>query len=529
MSPQSNIIKIVGIPIGGKETASTRLRYYSFLEGLPKDQFAWVTFSGVSDFKDCSLVYVQKQAIPALLPLLKKLQAMEIGVIYDIDDDIEMLENVIPTFAGIDFIQLADAVTVATKKSVSILKSSTQKPIHIVPNGIDYYDQIEKYGVPSIQPTVTAIGSFGNLENCTEAHSKLSILSNTSKSIFITHPDDSFPGHIVPWHLETFIQDLRQLDVCLLTQPDNERGHLKSNNRLLVTLAAGIPTIAFDSPSFSETLEEAGLQALIVSCDKELQSTYSRLQDCETRRDIQLKGLDYIDAHYTPIQNTSSIASVFKSVVRTKKETTSRTTVLNALAKKFNYTRYLEVGVRDGTNLSLIKIPHKDGVDPAGNCNYPMTSDAFFKSISSDPSHEKYDLIFLDGLHLDDQVRKDIRNALLWLKPGGTIVLHDCNPPSELHQVEERVNDLGVPEDQLAWNGTVWKSFVHYRSTRDDLEMFTIDTDYGLGVIRKGDQALFSLPKTLAMDYSLFDQHRVEALNLIQPHQFIDWLDQQKK
>ena len=79
-----------------------------------------------------------------------------------------------------------------------------------------------------------------------------------------------------------------------------------------------------------------------------------------------------------------------------------RTDIINHLIKKNNYKRYLEIGVRNpDENLNKITVEHKDGVDPAGNCNYPIPSDDFFNQLDIDV---KYDIIFIDGLHLDYQV-----------------------------------------------------------------------------------------------------------------------------
>ena len=57
-----------------------------------------------------------------------------------------------------------------------------------------------------------------------------------------------------------------------------------------------------------------------------------------------------------------------------------RTDIINHLIQKNNYKTYLEIGVRDPSgNLDLIKVEHKDGVDPSGKCNFPITSDKFFE------------------------------------------------------------------------------------------------------------------------------------------------------
>lgn len=188
-----------------------------------------------------------------------------------------------------------------------------------------------------------------------------------------------------------------------------------------------------------------------------------------------------------------------------------RTDIINHLIKKNNYKRYLEIGVRDPeSNLNLIDIEHKDGVDPAGRCNYPITSDNFFEQLDE---NVKYDIIFIDGLHLDYQVEKDITNSLKHLSDGGTIVMHDCSPIKEEHQVEEYV--LGT-----TWNGTTWKAYVKFRMTDENLNMCVVDTDHGVGIISKGKQTLF--PKSDILDFKLLDENRKEILNLITPQQFLN-------
>ena len=64
------------------------------------------------------------------------------------------------------------------------------------------------------------------------------------------------------------------------------------------------------------------------------------------------------------------------------------------------------------------------------------------------------------------------------------------------------------------WNGTVWKAYYALRITRPDLTMCVLDTDWGVGVIRRGTQVLAPADNTF-YDYNMFDANRVEYLNLI--------------
>jgi hypothetical protein len=188
----------------------------------------------------------------------------------------------------------------------------------------------------------------------------------------------------------------------------------------------------------------------------------------------------------------------------------THTAILNFLIEKFSYLTYLEIGVRNPkANFDKIKIRFSEGVDPAGKCAYPMPSDKFFLLYP----HKRYDIIFIDGLHEEKQVDKDIQNSLKALELNGTIVVHDCNPPTAWHQRPASEFKGNEP-----WNGTVWRSYAKLRMTDASLSMCCIDSDWGVGIIRKGKQVLF--PAVNPFGYELLEQHRKELLNLVSPDEF---------
>jgi hypothetical protein len=105
-----------------------------------------------------------------------------------------------------------------------------------------------------------------------------------------------------------------------------------------------------------------------------------------------------------------------------------------------------------------------------------MTSDAFFEQ--GGPSDGlKYDVIFIDGLHTAEQVTKDVRNAVLHLKPRGVIVMHDCHPRTEAAQ--RPVWDYGATAQ---WNGDVWKAAALIRLWHE-VDFRILDADNGVGVV----------------------------------------------
>ena len=185
-----------------------------------------------------------------------------------------------------------------------------------------------------------------------------------------------------------------------------------------------------------------------------------------------------------------------------------RTEIINLLIQNIDAKKYLEIGVSDGTNFSNIKCDYKIGVDPSTetSANFHLTSDEFFEK-----NEETFDVIFVDGLHHADQVYRDMMNSLQVLNEGGYIICHDLNPVEEQHQI--------IPYQGGAWNGDCWKAFVMLRMERDDLEMYTVDSDCGCGIITRGSQELLNF--NYPMTYHYLDQNRKELLNLISPEEFL--------
>ena len=145
--------------------------------------------------------------------------------------------------------------------------------------------------------------------------------------------------------------------------------------------------------------------------------------------------------------------------------------MIEYLIKKNNYKKYLEIGCDQNQLFSRINIQNKVGVDPASGGNVRETSDNFFEK-----NKDMFDIIFIDGLHIYEQVKKDILNSIKYLNDEGVILIHDCLPDSMAKQA--------VPRYKLQWNGDVWKAIVDLRRNTD-LEIFTCEIDQGIGIIKK--------------------------------------------
>ncbi len=184
--------------------------------------------------------------------------------------------------------------------------------------------------------------------------------------------------------------------------------------------------------------------------------------------------------------------------------------IINRLAIIINAKSYLEIGVQDKKNcFDKIKIAQKIGVDPDknSNANFTMTSDEYFKN----HCNRNFDIIFIDGLHHSQQVLLDIENSINRLSSNGFIVFHDCNPTEEIMQE--------VPRNTKVWTGDVWKAFVEIRTKRKDLCMYVIDTDFGVGIIKRGFNDVLKIETQIT--YNEFDKNRKQWLNLISVDEFL--------
>ena len=185
--------------------------------------------------------------------------------------------------------------------------------------------------------------------------------------------------------------------------------------------------------------------------------------------------------------------------------------IINKIIIKRNYTSYLEIGCFKDETFNQINIKKKIGVDPVSGGNLRMTSDKFFIE-----NKEKFDLIFIDGLHVYEQVIKDIFNSIKVLKENGIILVHDCLPRKLWYQTPTRMSDT--------WNGDVWKAIVECR-TLENIDTYTCLADEGIGVIKvqKNNNLLnLNLSNFKNLKYKEYYTNRESLMNIISVEKLIN-------
>lgn len=185
---------------------------------------------------------------------------------------------------------------------------------------------------------------------------------------------------------------------------------------------------------------------------------------------------------------------------------TNHTQLLNWLIVKYWFTSYLEIGVQNSSqNYDKIKLPvtHKVGVDPCLELKdnlLPLESDVFFSG-----NKDAFDLIFIDGLHHADQVKRDFENSLRCLSDNGVIVIHDTLPENEEGTI--------VPRQTKQWWGDVYKFVFELRSYKG-IKFVTIDIDNGCTVVWKSSASYEPISKD-NIDWNFYQSYK-HLLNIIQ-------------
>lgn len=185
--------------------------------------------------------------------------------------------------------------------------------------------------------------------------------------------------------------------------------------------------------------------------------------------------------------------------------------ILNILAENYQFHTYLEIGVQEPKNCFLkVNCRTKVGVDPAVNhpLVYRKTSDEFFKN-----NQQKFDLIFIDGLHEYDQVKRDFLNSMEILNPNGLIVIHDTMPMIEETTLVPRVTKM--------WHGDVYRLILELHKY---CGYVTINTDQGCTICWKKE--VTPRPE-IPLNWNSFLKHH-DYMNVRQPHE-IDFRNIRKR
>jgi hypothetical protein len=210
-----------------------------------------------------------------------------------------------------------------------------------------------------------------------------------------------------------------------------------------------------------------------------------------------------------------------------------RSDVLRQILALYGKPSYLEVGVQHGVTFNALQAARKVAVDvdflfDVDEARAAATGrDITYHECSSDEyferhaAGEKFDVIFLDGLHTFEQTLRDLLNSIDHLRDGGTILLDDVYPHTYAASLPTQELSNAFRERRgiktIDWMGDVYKLVFFIRDYLPGLSFATLMENHGQTVVWRQRRPLYPSPRSLDaisnLSFAEF-QLNTEALNI---------------
>ena len=297
-------MKILGLPIGNMNTASSRIRCYRFLKFM--DSSFQCSIGDEHTNGEFEVIYLQKRAYRQTIDFAKRHKENGSKIIYDIDDDFGCWENMFEQ----EMCDLADIVITDTEDRKKLLESQTKTRIAIVPDGIDYIDN--KLPSRVMSDKVNSVFTFGSDNGARMAAPIFDRIKSCSKTYYCMRPtlrDATFSK----WNLATFASNISKHDLAILVHDGKGSGIRKSNNRLIVCMSMGIPAIVSNTPAYSVTMREVGFEKLIMTDEDKIEEQIQSIS-AEDIKEISSRFMQFSWERFSPQKSSEKFAETIRSM-----------------------------------------------------------------------------------------------------------------------------------------------------------------------------------------------------------------------
>jgi hypothetical protein len=314
-------MKINLIAAGTPDAASSRIRSYTLQSALSK---LGVQTSG-SFSPQTDVLFIQKRLTPQLLDSARKAKSQNAIVIYDIDDWGEALGDWVPTALLQEMLTIADVVTTDTLgHKQQLLQDNPALKVELVPDSIDYFPSKPAH-ISLTNSTPLRVLWFGNISNIGlfEKYSdRLSSMTDVkvvvvtgsygnNGSVMNPYPKKYPKVEFLPWSRDTFIKHLQSCQLSCLMHDGSVLDLAKSNNKMITSIAWGVPAVVSLTPEYERTAQEAGIEKAVFSNETELCEAIDGLRSAQARAIYQATAQPEIWKRYSP----EAVAKTFLNIV----------------------------------------------------------------------------------------------------------------------------------------------------------------------------------------------------------------------
>lgn len=167
--------------------------------------------------------------------------------------------------------------------------------------------------------------------------------------------------------------------------------------------------------------------------------------------------------------------------------------VVQSILDLFERPSYLEVGVSKGLTFHNITAARKVAVDPVFKFDFveaqkndhaeyhQILSDEYFGRVAG--NDDRFDVIYLDGMHTLEQTLRDFTNALHFLAKRGIIIIDDVKPYSYVSSLRDieifRQMKAALKIEQKGWMGDVYRLVYFIETFHQQLRYRTVSNNHG--------------------------------------------------
>ena len=276
-------------PAGGVETASSRLRIYTFQAALEKRGIKSVFGYSVKS----NVFFIQKKVTLEILMQARLAKTLGSYIIYDVDDLGDALWYWVSKKYFIKMLRLADIITTCSQNQLDYLLSfyDVKRSTVILPT-IDYFPT-EPVRLLHHNRDKLRIIWFGNASNIDMFKQYIDTLLGipdielivVSSKLWIEMHAKQLNDVIIfyPWSLCGFVSILQTCDLAFLMHDGQTEDRAKGNNKMIASITWGVPAVVSRTPEYERTAREIGVEYAVFSDESDLCNVIERLRPAEAR------------------------------------------------------------------------------------------------------------------------------------------------------------------------------------------------------------------------------------------------------
>lgn len=294
------------LPADRFDTASSRIRVYSLLE--PLTRLGVRPRIGAQAGLDA--LFVQKRLDSRIVAQSRQAKQSGTLVLYDCDDLGDALANFASPSLLAEMLSLADVVTTNSEGVREILcRDHGPLPVEILPDTVDYWLREPVKDAPPPAETLRLLW-FGNVSNLAMVQRYFAPLRAlpSCKLTICTHlgqegalPEiDPARVELATWTLESFPSLLRSCHLSLLMHDGASVDRAKSNNRMIASIAWGVPAIVSRTPEYERTAILAGVPESVFDGAQDVAAVVEAHRSVDARRRYLERAQEVIWQNHAP-------------------------------------------------------------------------------------------------------------------------------------------------------------------------------------------------------------------------------------